>query len=172
MPTPHPFTTTTFSNLLEPSTHYDLNWEFPSDINNIPLTNHIKQVSAPSLFSTSHQNHEAAATMSATALLQKAAEIGAVATSEAAAVLGGSNDSNKLCGLYSTSTVTCSGFGSSDVESSVNEESAINNQMQIMYSSSKRRRMEEEIAEGETRDFLGVGISTPMCHPSSINGWI
>lgn len=146
----HSFSTTTnpsFSNLLEPSTCYDLNWDF----------NHKEESAAPLLFSAHHE--AASATMSATALLQKAAEIGAT-TSEPG--------NKQLCGLYSTSTLTCSGFGS-DVESSVNDNSALNQmQMQMYSSSSKRRRMHNNDDDGETRDFLGVGI----CHPSSINGWI
>ncbi|XP_057796237.1 zinc finger protein NUTCRACKER-like [Salvia miltiorrhiza] len=173
-----PFATNpSFSNL-PPSTFYNLNWDFTHNSSPIPLTNH-KEATISSLFST-HQNQttnhqaEASARMSATALLQKAAQIGATTTTHPAMILGsfGLNgavqDGNRLCGLYSTSSVT-SGFGS-DVESSVNENSAMNGHPQ-MYPSSKRRRLQshDEMAEGgETRDFLGVGI----CHPPSINGWI
>ncbi|KAG6420689.1 hypothetical protein SASPL_117226 [Salvia splendens] len=249
-----PFANPSFSNL-PPPTFYNLNWDITHTSPNIP--NH-KEATVSSLFST-HQNQtssnheaEASARMSATALLQKAAQIGATTTDPAmiyaaririrvsvsegygyadtalsqttryadtsstemdvdfeeenlrslqieedegpirpssrirrririeseAMILGSFGvkcndinglDGNRLCGLYSTSSVT-SGFGS-DVESSVNENSAMNGQLQ-MYNSSKRRRVQSYEEEGgETRDFLGVGIN-PICHPSSINGWI
>ncbi|XP_042066006.1 zinc finger protein NUTCRACKER-like [Salvia splendens] len=174
-----PFANPSFSNL-PPPTFYNLNWDITHTSPNIP--NH-KEATVSSLFST-HQNQtssnheaEASARMSATALLQKAAQIGAT-TTDPAMILGSFGvkcndinglDGNRLCGLYSTSSVT-SGFGS-DVESSVNENSAMNGQLQ-MYNSSKRRRVQSYEEEGgETRDFLGVGIN-PICHPSSINGWI
>ncbi|XP_047945073.1 zinc finger protein NUTCRACKER-like [Salvia hispanica] len=173
-----PFANPSFSSL-PPSTFYNLNWDTTHTSPNIP--NH-KEATVSSLFST-HQNQissnheaEASARMSATALLQKAAQIGAT-TTDPAMILGSFGvkcndnglDGNRLCGLYSTSSVT-SGFGS-DVESSVNENSAMNGQLQ-MYTCSKRRRVQSYEEEGgETRDFLGVGIN-PICHPSSINGWI
>ncbi|KAI3465798.1 hypothetical protein Pfo_022461 [Paulownia fortunei] len=179
----HPYISSSFPN--PPPSTYHLNWDFGNKFssngseaianNSLPLTN-LKDVSVSSLFSTQNQSHQpASARMSATALLQKAAQIGATTTdpsflgnfglkcSDNNPIQGG----NKLCGLYSTSSVT-SGLGS-DVESSVNDPSSLN-QLQ-MYPSKRRRLQNEEITEGETRDFLGVGIQ-PICHPSSINGWI
>ncbi|GFP86448.1 zinc finger protein magpie [Phtheirospermum japonicum] len=163
-----------------PSTNYHLHWDFankitpngPSEVltnhnptNNIPLTNNVKEaISVPSLFSTQNQSHQPTnANISATALLQKASQIGNISSAQ---------DGNKLCGLYGSSSGT-SGLGS-DVESSVNDLSALT-QMEMYPSLTKRRRLanDEEIinAGGETRDFLGVGIQS-ICHPSSINGWI
>ncbi|KAL8461184.1 hypothetical protein ACS0TY_031812 [Phlomoides rotata] len=175
-----------------PSSSYNnqLNWDFGNKLGNedlitnspipIAITN-VKEVSVPSLFSSQNQSHHqpSSATISATALLQKAAQIGA--TTADSSVLGsfgikGSGDSifvhhqdgNKFCGLYSTTTNSAtSGFGS-DVELSVNNMNHLE-----MYPSKRRRLPNEEIITGgETRDFLGVGMQS-ICHPSSINGgWI
>ncbi|KAK6134909.1 hypothetical protein DH2020_031353 [Rehmannia glutinosa] len=152
--------------------------------NNNPNPNlaNVKEISVPSLFSTQNQIGHQISTpnISATALLQKAAQIGATTNDQPSIFLGnfgikGSDqnisgqDGNKFCGLmYGTSSGT-SGLGS-DVESSVNDLSALN-QLE-MYNPSKRRRLgNDEITEGETRDFLGVGIQS-ICHPSSMNGWM
>ncbi|KAK6157183.1 hypothetical protein DH2020_011431 [Rehmannia glutinosa] len=153
--------------------------------NNNPNPNlaNVKEISVPSLFSTQNQISHQISTpnISATALLQKAAQIGATTNDQPSNFLGnfgikGSDqnisgqDGNKFCGLmYGTSSGT-SGLGS-DVESSVNDLSALN-QLE-MYNPSKRRRLgNEEITEGETRDFLGVGMQS-ICHPSSMNnGWM
>ncbi|KAL4585272.1 hypothetical protein LXL04_009888 [Taraxacum kok-saghyz] len=165
-----------------PSDQYHSNWgvfgmktasDDPHEVN----------VSSPSLFSTqtqSHQTHQTAASMSATALLQKAAQMGSTssATTNQSSFLGsfglksGNNcsamvsatsvstqvqDENKFCGLYGTSTmmINCNG---SDLE---NEFSSL----EQMYPPSKRRHIQiEEHHGGQTRDFLGVGIQ-PICHP-------
>lgn len=160
-------------------------------------------ISVPSLFSTQHQSHQqiapsSTANMSATALLQKAAQIGATTTTavtDPSIFLGnfGMNncssnknnnhlqqqqgDNNKFCGFYlsTTNNSISTSLGSEvDHSSSVNDFSATMNQMQ-MYPPSKRRHIQIEDSVkgggGQTRDFLGVGVQS-ICRPSTINGWI
>lgn len=153
-----------------PPSSYNTSWDFGKDqflLNNyavIPTTS-VKEASVPSLFSTDpsqSRRHEPAFPISATALLQKAAQIGATATA--------ADDGDRLCGLYSTTNSATSGLGS-DVEVSVENVSS-----QVEMYPSKRCRLlptdEEMKASGEiTRDFLGVGIQA-ICNPTSINGWM
>ncbi|KAL5571086.1 hypothetical protein UlMin_020683 [Ulmus minor] len=185
-----------------PPSDYNLNWVFGnnklSSSNNaheqaqaqaqltitttsLPLGTKDQLVSVPSLYSTQHQTPSAAAAnMSATALLQKAAQIGATSTHDNSSFLGSfglkcnnitsTNQAgqernvmnNKSCGLY----------GSNPLSSSGHVENPEGDLLQ-MYPPSKRRHVvpSEEGAGGQTRDFLGVGVQT-ICHPSSINGWI
>lgn len=145
-------------------------------------SDHEVNVSAPSLFSTqnlSHQTQPTSASMSATALLQKAAQMGSTSstttnqssflgsfglksTNNGAAMVSGTSvtqlqDENKFCGLYATSSMmnNCNG---SDLE---NEFSSL----EQMFPPAKRRRIQmEEHHGGQTRDFLGVGIQ-PIGHP-------
>lgn len=96
------------------------NWVFGS--NNKNVSHHQDQlISVPSLYSSQHQQSRqtSSANMSATALLQKATQIGATSTDTSfLGTLGlkcSSNqekDGNKFCGLYGSGSVTLSTLGS------------------------------------------------------------
>lgn len=144
--------------------------------NNIVVKDATTNVTAsqtiPSLYSSQHQTHHqttSSANMSATALLQKAAQIGAT-TSTDPSFLGSlglkcsNNDGNKFGGgMYGSSSLLIS-LGSE-------EENSVCDFSQMPPPSKRRHVQNEENGGGQTRDFLGVGVQT-ICHPSSINGWI
>ncbi|KAA8526336.1 hypothetical protein F0562_008461 [Nyssa sinensis] len=141
-----------------PPSDYQLNWVLGSKSLNkaeeltrtsLPLSN-VKNdgsqlVSVPSLYSTQHHSHQTPyANMSATALLQKAAQIGATSTDPSFIGSFGLKcnniqvqDGNKYCGLYGTNPIT-SNLGS-DVESSVDDFSTLN---QLQMYPSKRRNIQ------------------------------
>ncbi|AED95068.1 unnamed protein product [Arabidopsis thaliana] len=153
-------------------------------------------LSAPSLFSSDqpqNANANSNVNMSATALLQKAAEIGATSTTTAA-----TNDPSTFLQsfpLKSTDQTTSydSGekffalFGSNnniglmsrshdhqEIENARNDVTVASALDELQNYPWKRRRVDgggEVGGGGQTRDFLGVGVQT-LCHPSSINGWI
>uniref|UniRef100_A0A1J3DNL9 Zinc finger protein NUTCRACKER n=1 Tax=Noccaea caerulescens TaxID=107243 RepID=A0A1J3DNL9_NOCCA len=154
-------------------------------------------LSVPSLFSCDQtQNaNDTNMNMSATALLQKAAEIGANSTT----VTTAANDPSAFFHSFplksSDQTTTYDSgekffalFGSNNnnnigLMSHSHDQETENAGNGVMVASAmdelqnypwKRRRVDgggDGGGGGQTRDFLGVGVQT-LCHPSSINGWI
>lgn len=155
-------------------------------------------LSLPSLFSNDQtQNAKANVNMSATALLQKAAEIGATSTTAAT-----TNDPSTFLQSFplkssdqttAVTPITYDGgdkffalFGSNnniglmshshdqEIENARNDVTVASAMDELQNYPWKRRRVDgggEGGGRGQTRDFLGVGVQT-LCHPSSINGWI
>ncbi|EXB54952.1 Zinc finger protein MAGPIE [Morus notabilis] len=137
-------------------------------------------VSVPSLYSTQHTSHHqtppSSANMSATALLQKAAQIGATSTdSSFLGSFGLKCNNNNSTQVQEGSNKSCGLYGSNIISTTV--ESQEGDHLLQIYRPAKRRHVQgsEEGTTGggagQTRDFLGVGVQA-ICHPSSINGWI
>lgn len=144
-------------------------------------------LSVPSLYSneeqqSSHQFMASSANMSATVLLQKAAQIGVTTSTTDPSLM-------ESFGLkFSTITdgkALFSGLYGSIMNSNSNiipsccslENGGDHHQDSEIYSAPAKRMRhtvsEESVTggEGETRDFLGVGMHS-ICHPSPVNGWI
>ncbi|MQL80853.1 hypothetical protein Taro_013307 [Colocasia esculenta] len=144
-------------------------------------SHNLPAVSVPSLYSTQHQQPSLPAPdMSATALLQKAAQIG-VASSEVVPSFLGSLDPKCSSGLQagegsgkydSFFALNPTAFSAGFSPNSINDVPFLN-QLQIFSARQHVPQNQKDDAEGgQTRDFLGVGVGVQGLCPPSIHGWI
>ncbi|KAK4784661.1 hypothetical protein SAY86_019029 [Trapa natans] len=157
---------------------------------------HLNQLlSVPSLYSTQHHPTPQAPNMSATALLQKAAQMGVARSATTTTSDPGigpkfdsntlatqqqdddshDDDDNKLSWLYGPWNSTLTSLGS---DQSVQDNSSNGGVFMLttlpIYPPAKRRNTQSDegaAGGGETRDFLGVGART-ICNAPSMSGWI
>lgn len=136
--------------------------------------------SVPSVFSGQQHAKAAAPTdMSATALLQKAAQIGAV-TSSAGMPLVGAFEPAKSgataarvegCSKFDGGTLFGANQHNANISGSMSElTAAAGNVPYDAFSAVLHAGLKDAVGREETRDFLGVGVQA-LCS-SSINGWI
>ncbi|XP_009421477.2 zinc finger protein NUTCRACKER [Musa acuminata AAA Group] len=134
-----------------------LSWIHCNKLSSLPTSNTLKPLtgSVPSLFTS--LPHRPAPDISATALLQKAAQVGAISTTPFSGSFGLPECQN-----------TSAGDGSV-FDGLLIHEFAASNTDEVNYIT-RSRSMLRDCLGGETRDFLGVGVQT-LCQPSA-NGWI
>ncbi|RRT59065.1 hypothetical protein BHE74_00016194 [Ensete ventricosum] len=127
-----------------------LSWIHGNKLSSLPTSNTSKPLTGtvPSLFTS--LPHRPAPDISATALLQFAAQVGATSTTPFSGSFG---DGSVFDGLL--------------IRNAVDEFAASNTDEVYM---TRSRSMLRDCLGGETRDFLGVGVQT-LCQPSA-NGWI
>lgn len=149
--------------------------------------------SVPSLYINQHQVYQtsnASTNMSATALLQKAAQIGATSTTDPSVnILGNfgsisrNNDISQFCGFFNSPPLSDQVptsvkhiIGSNHIDD--HDHNDVLNGLDTQMYPSKRRHITVQNNKdqngggsgGQTRDFLGVGVQT-LCHQSTMNRW-